>query len=216
MNHDIFTTLHTFFSSFPIQQFKKGDILIEAGKHPRGIFFVTKGFIRQYYLSHEGSEITLNLFKPHAFLPMSWGIADIPNTYFFEAMSPVEAYCAPKEAVLTFLQKEPEVLYDLLRRVYIGIDGLFTHIEALTIGNSSAKLIALCVMLAKRFGISNADGHLTIAFPLTEYDIAVYAGMSRETVSRELQKLKKDTFISFEKGILTIYHLESLESLIAG
>lgn len=205
--------LNTFFSKFPVTSYKKGQIIIQANAEPSGIFYVESGIVRRYWISENGEEITLNLYKPHTFLPMSWAIGNVKNIHFYEAMKDVAARKAPKDAVLAFLKEEPDVVYDLLKRIYIGLEGLWMHIESLTTGNSYAKLTASLVILAKRFGKQTTDG-IVVDLKMSESDLANYAGMSRETASRELQKLKKEKLVDFEKGTLIVHSLDKLEDLL--
>lgn len=213
MNTDIITTLETFFSKYPSKIFKKGETIISADEQPAGIYYIREGIVRRYYLSEEGAEVTLNLYKPHSFLPMSWVISDIANKHWYEAMTPVKTWCAPKDAVKAFIKEEPEIVYDLLRRVYIGLDGLWEHLESLTAGNATTKLISTIVVLAKRFGKTSPKG-LEISIPLSESELASLAGISRETASRELKKIKKDHPVLFHKGVLTIQNIQSLEKTL--
>ena len=66
------------------------------------------------------------------------------------------------------------------------------------------------VILAKRFGVQEKNSTV-VQLKMNEKDIANYAGITRETASRELQKLKKGNLVSFEKGTITIHTLSSLE-----
>ena len=205
--------LENFLAQFPGQTYKKGDIIIEADKPPAGIFYIQSGIIRQYFLTESGEEITLNLYKPHSFLPMAWAIGNLANEHFYEALTSVTVKRAPKEPFLSFLKKEPEILYDLLRRVYVGIEGLWLHLESLTSGNSYTKLVTSLVILAKRFG--KVDKHdVIVELKLNETDIASYSGMARETASRELQKLKKQALVSFDKGLLVIHNFEKMKNIL--
>lgn len=213
MESHILSKLDAFFFPFPSQQFRKGELLFRAGTTPSGIYYINEGIVRRYWISENGEEITLNLYKPHTFLPMSWAIADIPNTHFYEAMTHVEAKKAPKDTVLQFLHTQPDIVYDLLRRVYIGMEGLWMHMESLTAGNSYTKLIASLVILVKRFGIQE-NNDVVVKLKMSEKDIANYAGMSRETASRELQKLKKDNIVSFDKGTIIVHELQTLEGML--
>src|SRR5689334_9751213 len=103
MQQDIVDKLTVFFAPFPSHDFKKGELLLQAGAEPTAIFYVLDGIVRRYWISENGEEITLNLYKPHTFLPMSWAIGDVKNTHFYEAMTPVKTKRAPKNDVLTFL-----------------------------------------------------------------------------------------------------------------
>lgn len=211
MEKDVAEKLSLFFSTFPSQTYNKGDILLQASQEPSSIFYITEGIVRNYWISNEGLEVTLNMFKTHAFFPMSWAIANVPNSRFYEAMTSVSAKRVPKDAVVRFLKENPDVTYDLLKRIYVGMEGLWMHIESLTTGNSYTKLISSLVILAKRFG--KKDGSTTVMqLKMNEKDIANYAGISRETASRELQKLKKENLVSFEKGIIIVNDMHQLES----
>lgn len=213
MDDTVIKKLEDFLSQFPAQEYKKGEIIIEADKQPAGIFYIQSGIIRQYFLTENGEEITLNLYKPHSFLPMAWAIGNLVNEHFYEALTQVTVKRAPKEPFLAFLRREPEILYDLLRRVYIGIEGLWLHLESLTSGNSYTKLVTSLVILAKRFGRGEKDD-VVIELKLNETDIANYSGMARETASRELQKLKKQNLVSFEKGFLIIHNFEKMKHIL--
>lgn len=210
MNNTIQQKLASFFSQFPQQEGKKGTIIIQADAQPTGIFYIEEGIIRRYWITENGEEITLNLYKPHSFLPMSWAMSDVPNVHFYEALTDVILRKAPKEAVLQFLNDQPDILFDLLRRVYIGMEGLWKHMESLTTGNSYTKLVGSITILAKRFGKKEKNG-VVIQLKMTESDLANYAGMTRETASRELHKLKNEQLVHFEKGTITIPDVQKLE-----
>ncbi|HEX7042083.1 MAG TPA: Crp/Fnr family transcriptional regulator [Patescibacteria group bacterium] len=213
MDDNVIKKLEEFFLKFPKYEYKKGEIIIQATGNPQGIFYIESGIVRRYYLSENGEEVTLNLYKPHAFLPMSWAIGNVTNTHFYEAMTPVVVNRAPREEVILFLKKEPDVVYDLLRRIYIGMEGLWMHLESLTAGNSYTKLVASLVVLAKRFGKKEENG-LMVDLKMSERDLANYAGMSRETASRELQKLRKEKYVTFDKGIIIVHDIQKMEDLL--
>ncbi|HET9947147.1 MAG TPA: Crp/Fnr family transcriptional regulator, partial [Patescibacteria group bacterium] len=137
---------------------------------------------------------------------------EVSNKHIYEALTPITARKAPRDDVLEFLHNEPDIVFDLLRRVYVGMEGLWTHMESLTAGNAYTKLVASLIILAKRFGKpAEKNNEIIVQLKLGEKDIANYAGMSRETASRELQKLKKQHFVDFENGRISIQNLKALE-----
>lgn len=212
MNRDIYLKLQAFFAAYPQRDYEKGHMLIQEGSTPPGIFFIEEGIVKRYWISSNGDEITLNLYKPYSFLPMSWAVNNLPNMHFYTALTPVKARLAPKEAVLAFIKKEPDILFDLLQRVYIGMEGLWAHIEHITAGDAYTKLATALLILAKRFGKKEKTATI-IQIPMTERDIASYAGISRETVNRELRKLQQEKILSLEKGVISILHMQRLEDI---
>ena len=152
MDVKISTKLEAFFTQYKQQTYKKGEILVRAGDEPQGVFYLKKGVVRQYSISKDGEEQTFNLYKSTSFFPLMWAVNDTPNTYYFEAVVDVEVYRAPKEQATLFLKKEPEVMYDLISRLYRGMHGLLTRIEYLISGDAYAKVIFTLLNTSYRFG----------------------------------------------------------------
>jgi CRP-like cAMP-binding protein len=133
--------LDLFFSQFPKRQYKKGEILIHADEEPSGVFYLKEGVVRQYAISKKGEELVVNVFKQVSFFPMGWVFNQTRNNYYYEALINITIFKAPREKVITFLKSNPEVLYDLISRVYKGIDGLFTRMTYMMSGGAYERLI---------------------------------------------------------------------------
>src|SRR5664279_727901 len=118
MDEGIENKLKAFFTQFKRQEYKKGEILVRADDDPAGIFYLTQGNVKTYLITAKGDEIVLNIFKPISFFPMSWAINSTKNNYYYEAMTELVLWRAPKEDVVVFLKSNPDVLLDLLSRVY--------------------------------------------------------------------------------------------------
>lgn len=209
METSLASKIDAFFTQFKHQTYKKGEILVRADENPTGTFYLKKGIVREYAISKKGDELVVNIFKPIAFFPMSWAVNDTPNSYYYEAVTDVEVWKTPKEKAVAFLKDNPDVLYDLLSRVYRGTDGLLMRMAYLMSGNAYASLIAELLISAKRFGTKGKNG--ATGMKLSGKDLATHAGMTRETVSRELAILKKKGLVGFYKGMITIPNIQKLE-----
>lgn len=212
VNSKVAEKVEVFFTQFNHHTYKKGEILIRAGETPLYVFFIKAGTVKEYTISKKGTEVVLNIFKPMSFFPMSWAINNTPNMYFFEAMTSLEVWRAPRERVTEFLKQEPEVVYDLLSRVFRGTDGLLNKMSYLMAGSAYSRLVLELVIQGKRMGMQKENRvHLNVS----ELDLAAEVGMRRETVSRELKILKEKGFVSFHNNILVLNDLEELEQELA-
>src|SRR5581483_4867418 len=198
MNSVITEKLAAFFGEFKEQKYRKGEILVRADENPRGIFYLTEGIVKEYAISKKGDEVVVNIFKPISFFPMSWAINNTENRYYFEAVNDVCLRLAPKEKVVAFVKAEPDVLFDLLSRLYRGVDGMLTRMTYLMGGNAKSRLITELIIAAKRFGKKDPTGK-QIELWISEKDFAAQSGMTRETVSRGIKVLKDKGFITFNK-----------------
>lgn len=210
MDSNITQKLDTFFNNFRNKKYKKREVLISSSDEPPGIFYLKEGALRQYMISSSGEEITLNIFKQGAFFPVAWALNDTANSHTYESITPVNIFIAPKKEFLEFITKNPDILLDLLKRIYRGLEGYFLRIESFMLGNARTKLITELFLYAKRFGQDSKNG-IVINLKLTEKDLASLSGIARETVSREIQKLKQKGLIEFSNNTLVIKNTEKLE-----
>lgn len=207
--------LDDFFKAHKNQKYRKGEILVRADDDPTGIFYLVDGVVRRYSISSAGEELTINIFRPISFFPMSWAINNTPSAHYFEAMTRVEVFRAPKEEVLKFIKENNDVMFDLISRIYHGLEGYMMRMEYLMAGNAQARLITELLIFARRFGKLQGN-KIIVDLKVTEKDLASQSGMTRETVSREIQKLRQMGVIDFKSNQITINDLEQLEQLLFG
>lgn len=210
MDESIQLKLERFFKQYKHQEFKKGEILIRADDDPSGIFFLTNGSVKKYAISRKGEELVINIFKPISFFPMSWAINNSENRYFYEALTAVTVWKAPRNEVMEFVKNEPDVTFDLLRRVYRGIEGMEVRMVYLMSGSAYNRLIAELIICAKRFGTKENPSGATTCL-ISEKELAAQSGMTRETVSREIKNLKLKNLITYTNGKIIIPSLLKLE-----
>lgn len=213
MQNAIRAQVDVFFSRFPQYEKPKGTILVYASEQPEGIIYLRDGIVRQYAISTSGEELTLNIFKPFAFFPMSWALNNLPNRFYFDAMTPVTYQIAPADEVTRFLEDNSVIALDLLKRVYNGVDGVLSRLEFSMSGNAAMKVIYTLVNTAYRFG-EKTEGGFSIPIRLTHKDLATISGTSRETFTRELKKLEDDGLIAVHEGKISLLDLKKLESMI--
>jgi CRP/FNR family transcriptional regulator len=201
--------LDEFFDKYKKQQYRKGEILVRADDDPTGVFYLLQGQVKTYLISRKGDEVVLNIFRPVSFFPMSWAINNTKNLYYYEAMTEVTLRRAPREDVIVFLKDNPNVIYDLLGRVFSGVEGMLNRMAYLMSGNANSRLLSELIISAKRFGKKAPDGSLVVT--LTEKDLGTQTGLTRETISREMKVLKERGVVTFQKNQLVIRSLAALE-----
>lgn len=171
------------------------------GQEPDGVTFLVEGSIEQYDITPDGNKFIVNVFKPPAFFPMSWAINKTPNNYFYGTATDVRLKRASPEEVTAFLKANPDVLYDLLSRVYKGTDALLHRLVLMARGMASSRLIFELLIEGYRFGEKIDDNKILVHIKL--HVLAARGGLARETVSRELHKLEETGLISRTKqGII--------------
>ncbi len=209
MTEGVTSTIEEFFSTFRLRKFEKGQVLILNGDEATYVYYLSKGNVKQYDVTYRGDEIILNIYKPPAFFPMSLAINKGTNPFIYEAETDVELRQAPADEVVEFIKTNPDVLFDLLSRVYRGLDGLLGRMVRLMASSAQDRLVYELVVEARRFGSLNPDGSCLLG--INEKDLGARAGLSRETISREIHKLKEEGLIIMRSKGIVIKNLAALE-----
>jgi len=205
---DVPKTIDNFFASYQLRKYTKGQILLLNWDDAKYVYYLISGRVKQYDVTHKGDEIILNTFKPPAFFPMSLAINQAPNPYTYEAETDLELRQAPVKDVIAFLKAHPEVTFDLLSRVYRGADGLLSRMAYLMASSAKRRLMFELLVACKRYGKQTKHG-FTLA--MTETELAARAGLTRETVSREMKKLTNDSLVTIGSSNITIPDIDKYE-----
>jgi len=207
---DITSKVTNFFESYPLRTYSKRELLLHAEEPINSVFYVVEGRVSQYDIAPNGNEVVVNVFKPGAFFPMSTAMNDVENHYFFESSLKTKVHIAPKADVVRFLHENPDVLFDLLARVYRGVDGVLRRMAHLMGGDAQTRLIFELLNASARFGEQQPNGAIHVR--LTEGDLAKHSGLARETVSRSLQDLKAVGLIETSRGGIVVKSTADLEA----
>lgn len=210
MDAKVADKINEFFNQFSTRQYSKGQILILSGDDTDYVYHIISGKVKEYDVSYRGDEIILNVFKPPAFFPMSLAINKVRNPFVYEADTDVSLKRAPADEVVAFIKANPDVLFDLMSRVYRGLDGLLNRMVHLMSSSARNRILYELIIEAKRFGETLANGKCEIS--LNEKDLGARAGLSRETVSREISKLRGEGMISIGGKKITIESVDLLEA----
>lgn len=200
MNQDVAKKLESFFSQYRLRKYSVGQVLILNGDKSEYIYYILRGKVKQYDVTYRGDEIILHVFQPPAFFPMSQAINKSVNNFIYEAETDIEIRQAPSDDVVQFINANPDVMYDLLARLYKGMDAILGRMVQLMSGSAKTRLIYELLEDARRFGKTQKDGSLLLK--INEKELGARAGLSRETVSRELHKIMSDNILLQNKSIV--------------
>lgn len=202
-----------FFSQYQKVKYPKNQILIKPEEPLVYIYNLYSGYIKSYSLNEDGLELTINVYKPFNLIPITETLAGKTNSYFFQAMTEVVLAKAPTYKVHEFIRSDKDILFDLIKRVSSGLEGFMIRTQYLIRSNSTQKITSSLVLLGRRFGKTIVGNKVEILLPQTHSDIANLSGVSRETASIELKKLKDENLISVNKKIITINDFEKVKEM---
>lgn len=207
------TSLIEFVRQYPLKSYSRNETIIFQNDQPSAIYFIKSGFVKGYDIDSQGAEQLLWLGSASDIFPLYWIFQNRPDVpYFFSAFSDVEAYAVPGKDLRAFLQENHHALYEVTKTLAVRLINTYHHLNAVEKGRTEDKILYSLYFLSMRFG--NKEDHTSrINLPLTHQDIASLIGLSRETVTQELKKLKDRGYIYYDKNEFII-HQQKLETML--
>lgn len=190
------------------RHYPKGQVLYWPEERLQSVTFIESGLVKIYDADSYGNERTVSIFGKHSVIPISWLLKEQQEVLFhYQTMSEVEGYTASREKLLRFIAKRPDVMLSLLNSVtkaYINQDA---RVFGLQKNNIRERLEFVLYYLARRLG-TGPDTAVHIPGFITQQDLANLTGVTRESISRELNNITatgliwkddNDTYIDISK-----------------
>lgn len=190
------------------KQYSAGE-LMATGEAPTAVFYILSGFVKVYSISDTGDRYVHLLYKRGEIFPLIWALRDIKRRVYYEAASSVKALTVPKSDFLEFLKPEKQITYELLDQLVDQFRVYADRLDNLQYKSAHERVIYRLLFLAGRFGMK-VDGGVIINAPVTHELIAESVNLTRETVSREIEKLAKQGLVARNGGSILLKDVEKL------
>ena len=190
-----------------------GQTFIDEGEPASSFFNVTAGTAKLFKTLPDGRRQITGFVGPGQFL----GLA-VSDTYAFsaEAIEPVR-YCRfPRAPLRTLLDDFPQMGKLLLE--VASNELVAAQEQMLLLGRKTARERLASFLLAQsRQGMPSGHSRRRFGLPMTRVDIADYLGLTIETVSRTLTRLRAEELIDIvSPSAIVICDPSGLESLSGG
>jgi len=208
MDTNLLKKLNPFFAQYKPLNYKKGQVILRPEDKIEYIYFIEKGYVKFYYLSQDGKELTFLIYRPGYIFPLLFAFLGNETTrYHFEAHTPVVLRRAPRETFTELISTNTFLMFSLSQEVVLRWQELLNRMELLKLGSAYQNVAYVVMFCAEQFGVRNGRS-ITIDLPLAHKDIASMVGLTRETVSLEMKKLEQSGVIEYERNSITIKDID--------
>jgi CRP/FNR family transcriptional regulator, anaerobic regulatory protein len=178
---------------------------------------ILSGVVKLSKLTSDGRQQIVGLQFAPDFLGRPMGRQ--PET-MIEASTDVKVCSFPKAVIDDMMRQTPELEHKLHEQTLRELDEAREWL--LTLGRKTApeRVAAFLCFLAKHSdpeGADNAQAALTLELPMTRAEIADFLGLTIETVSRQVTRLRQSgTIVLRDNRTVDIPNLEKLQALADG
>ena len=175
-----------------LKKYEKNEFLCYSGHEGNSLFIIKKGKVKIIVSSDTGKEnIVSTLSEGDFFGEMALFDEHSSRSASIQAIENVEAYIIYKEDFFLILKNNFDIVLKLLSTLNDRIRRQNKKIELLTYQDVTTRFFDTVDNLIEKYGIHKGSS-IIISISLTHQELANMAGVSRESVSRTLTKLRKD------------------------
>lgn len=190
----------------PTRKFAKGQIIIYEGDPIETIYYLINGYVKVSHILSDGNQRTIVIYAPGDAFPLVSFLADMGTaSYFYECLTDVEVASMPQIQFQQKIKGNLELGEELIAYTYTLNQQFLERIDTLAAQNARQKVVSLFEYLGHKAGVEK-DGKIRLKIPLTSRQIAEMCGITRETASMQLTRLKKDGAIEGKRCLVLNPH----------
>jgi CRP/FNR family transcriptional regulator len=178
------------------------------------VFVICSGQVKLSCTSREGKTLILKIAMPGDVLGLSAVISGSRYEVTAETIEPTEIKSIPRNNFLGFLQKHGEASLHSAKVLSNEYKAAFVDARRLALSSTAPGRLA-SVMLEWGRAASCGKPEMKFNMRLTHEELADMIGSSRETVTRSLNRFKKEGLIEIRGVSVVILSPEKLELLTA-
>lgn len=200
-----------------IQKRDAGEPILYQGEVPRHAYILTEGIVKIYDIGGAGDEKIVNFLSVGDLLPPAWVFKKAPvSLYYYDAFTPCSFYKVPRDVLLTAIRDTPAITHFMFEHYAKSFVGSLLEINALEQSKGSEKIIHMLQYLLMRFpSVRNqTDDWQRIDLRVTHQDLANMTGLTRETTSTELNKLRRKNIVEYSNQHYSL-NIPLLRSLLS-
>jgi CRP/FNR family transcriptional regulator, anaerobic regulatory protein len=181
------------------RKLERGETLIRAGDRARLCANIQRGLMKICHTNPAGQEVILGLLWPGDFVGSPFLDADVA-AHDVVAISPVSLCIFPQAAVERTMADHPLMERQLLSRTLAELGQVRTALSRLARATALARVAGFIAETAQRSDSDAPDAVRQIDLPLSRGEMADLLGLTIETVSRQMTRLKTAGVIGLPGG----------------
>lgn len=175
------------------KKLSRGQFHVLEGDQAREFANVTSGVAKLVRGAADGRTQIVGLLFPSDFIGGNIPIAgDAAEPHTIEAASEVELCLFPRDGFQRVMEKYPSIEHKLLERTMSELQVAREWMVLLGRKTAEERVASFLLHVANKMRNQGCHGTIGFDLPLGRADIADHIGLTIETVSRQMTKLRKD------------------------
>jgi CRP-like cAMP-binding protein len=202
-------------SRWRTQLYKPGQFLINADDHNRDVFFVLRGSSKATIYTDTGREVSfISVGTGDCFGEFS-ALDDSPRSASVVAAEECLAARLDQSNFTQLMRTHSDMTFSLLNILIGHLRDLSKRVVDFNAKNADERLHDALLELAEKYQ-RNGNDNVLIPRPPTQSELAAFIFSSRESVAREMGRMRKMGLLARQKRALEIPSVDRLRTFAAG
>ena len=178
--------------------FRRGVYIFMEGQERDAVFFIQRGLVKVFKVDEEGREHVVNILGRSAMFPHVGFFDHSPYQGTAQAMEDSILFAILSSKFEALLTEYPSIAFKVMRVMGGKILQLQAKLQELATFDARDRVVALLRHLADEHGAPQDDG-IHVPISVTHSDLAHMIGMTRESVNRIWNQLRREGLIVVNK-----------------
>lgn len=207
---------HDLVRAIRVRQFAAGEPVFATGAPLQSWWVCLAGAVRMGASYASGRSLALLVLRPG-----QW-FGDLPlhspahHTHDAAALGRCRIGEVDAASMLSLVESHPQFHFYLYGWQSLRLESIFGLLEDHATLPLSVKIAKQLYRLAKSHGVHEANGHMRIALSLSQTDVGLLAGSSRQRANAELGALTRQGVLALRDGCYVITDMDALTAIVQG
>ncbi len=193
------------------RKYKKNEIIFMEGEPSEAVFFIKKGKVKISKNAPDGKEHIIHIMGNGDVFAEACLFGDVPYPASAEAVDDTDIIMIKNKEFLELLETIPQVAIEIIRVMSGRLIMVSRQIENLALKDAYGKAASLIMQMLRSQGNAIKNGEVLIT-NLSRQEMANMVGLTRETFTRALSKLKQDGAIEIDRENIKIVDADKLKN----
>lgn len=192
--------------------FSKGTILYEEGERSIGVYVILEGCAKLSVNSSQGKTLVLGFFGPGTILGLAAAILGRTHAATAEIVRPTKVLFVSRKELAREMEEDATAARQAAELVSEACYFILSKMRVVDLSQSAGQKLARCLLGLLAHNTDRGD-ETAPELRLSQETIAQMVGLSRETVTRLLSRLRRKQILNWKRSGLVIRDRSALEKL---
>lgn len=192
------------------RRYPRGSLVVAEGDEAHEVLVVVVGAVKVTVAALDGRQVVLDVLGPGELVGELGVLDGAPRSATAVALVDTEVLALGREAFRAAMAADPALAGGVLEMTVARLRGAARRQLELGATDALGRVCERLVEVARRYGRRDDQGGIVVRSPLTQQDLAEWAGLSREAVVKALRALRSLGWVDVRGRDLVLLDLEAV------